>query len=1242
MNWKTARLAVPLGGVLFCALLLSPLAPKLAASIAESSLNALTVKDVSGSLVSGLHVNDIIWEEQSVMARVSNLDIDLELSCLLTLSVCIDVLDINEVNIRLRDVQNVREDPPTVPMGLVSSPIELVLSAFSMKKFELRLADSTLVSASDTAMSLSFSESLAVRHFSVKEVFVALPDDVEAESTEPALVRLQTLDYTPPGWEPFSVPLIADIRDFSIETARITQEDSERFSLHNLHLAGHAENNKIELVSLTTGFPEGELSGSLLITNTYSVNGSVEVSMINHVHGFSSLSAGVEGSPADMAFSLEGKGKSHLSSLIHADLSSASLPVTGQISWQGVQFPTHLGETELIRGNVQLSGDLSEYSVIFDADNQVPELGKTRLTGTLLASLEHIELVDVSVDSPELKTLVNAKGKITDSFHWQSEIDIVELNTRHWSQDIEANLSGTVSASGYSDLAEDTDLNIDMNVVGSWQGYQADLKTRLNAKDINTLNIDTLALSVDDATVNMSGKASRSGQSDLSGEWDIPDLGALFEAAKGQTRGAFSLLGTPERPAIHVEFDVNNILVEQLAIGKGNFQGDFSREDQFSINTLANAENLQINGIDVNAIEFSLAGTETHHTLQFVTQADDWRSDLAARGSYDGDVWRTHVSDADVYLSAIEDSLSAEEFVVEFNQDKMDWSLSAHCWQIAEQNVCFDHLRGRKKTLEYALNGAKLNPAYWMEAFNVNPLPSVSLNTDVSFDVAGSWNGQGMPEATLDIKAPGTQVNVQKTGRTFTFDNFHLNAQSTSSSVNASLKMESNALGKIHVSADLAGDIGQPDVRGHALIEGIDLEYLASIDHNLDNLAGALVADLKFYQRGKDKGINGEINIVDGAISPSGVQVHFSDIQQTLAFKDKSAVLNGTFKLGNGHGGIDGSLNWDDQITGELTLKGDKLTFSDQQSITASFSPDIMVDLNTERLHVSGDVVIPAAEIVVETLPESAVSPSDDTIIVDANRRDQESLLPWSMDLNVQIDNARQKQVTVEAFGLTSAIAGDLRIKRETDATIATGQVSLIDGRYKAYGQNLIVRQGDLLFGGSVSQPQLAIEAIRDPLYTEDDVTAGLRISGFAQAPAVNVFSDPSLPQSEALSYLLRGRGLGSSGDSEDILLTNALLSFGLNKGEGVVNSIGSAVGIQDLNLNTSGQGDNTQLALSGTVAPGVTLSYGVGVFSSVSEVTLRYQVIPKLYLEAISGLNNAVDLYYQFTLDDSVTSTDQ
>ena len=44
--------------------------------------------------------------------------------------------------------------------------------------------------------------------------------------------------------------------------------------------------------------------------------------------------------------------------------------------------------------------------------------------------------------------------------------------------------------------------------------------------------------------------------------------------------------------------------------------------------------------------------------------------------------------------------------------------------------------------------------------------------------------------------------------------------------------------------------------------------------------------------------------------------------------------------------------------------------------------------------------------------------------------------------------------------------------------------------------------------------------------------TAGVRVIGTADRPDVTIFSEPSKPQDQALSYLLTGRSLENSGEA--------------------------------------------------------------------------------------------------------------
>ena len=128
-----------------------------------------------------------------------------------------------------------------------------------------------------------------------------------------------------------------------------------------------------------------------------------------------------------------------------------------------------------------------------------------------------------------------------------------------------------------------------------------------------------------------------------------------------------------------------------------------------------------------------------------------------------------------------------------------------------------------------------------------------------------------------------------------------------------------------------------------------------------------------------------------------------------------------------------------------------------------------------------------------------------------------------------------------------------------------------------------------------------------------------------------NLQKPPAKSETEALSYLIRGEGLDPSGDSDNTMITSALINLGLSQGSHVFESLGDAVGISGLGFETEGVGDSSQLVVSGYVLPGLKVKYGVGIFDSLATLTLRYRVIPRLYVEAVSGVDQALDLLYSF-----------
>ncbi len=235
-------------------------------------------------------------------------------------------------------------------------------------------------------------------------------------------------------------------------------------------------------------------------------------------------------------------------------------------------------------------------------------------------------------------------------------------------------------------------------------------------------------------------------------------------------------------------------------------------------------------------------------------------------------------------------------------------------------------------------------------------------------------------------------------------------------------------------------------------------------------------------------------------------------------------------------------------------------------------------------------------------------------------------------DVTIHIGN----DVKVDAYGLNTNLNGTLKVRQGNKGLGLYGQVYLQNGTFTSFGQDLLIRKGMISFTGLPSQPTLDTEAIRNPEAMEDSsIVAGVKVTGIAEAPDVKVFSTPTMSQDQALSYLLTGRSLENSGDSSSSnSVAAALIGLSLSKSSKLVGGVGSAFGINDLNVTTAGIGDNTKVVVEGSLTPKFKVQYGVGLFAPLTELTLRYRLAPSLYLEWVSSVNQAVDLMYRFEFD--------
>jgi translocation and assembly module TamB len=265
-----------------------------------------------------------------------------------------------------------------------------------------------------------------------------------------------------------------------------------------------------------------------------------------------------------------------------------------------------------------------------------------------------------------------------------------------------------------------------------------------------------------------------------------------------------------------------------------------------------------------------------------------------------------------------------------------------------------------------------------------------------------------------------------------------------------------------------------------------------------------------------------------------------------------------------------------------------------------------------------GKVTIPKADIDLTKLPKQGASvqhASPDVVVIDDKNTDVAK--SRSVPLEAHVTVILGKDVNLVGYGLTSKVEGQLIVhEMPEEETKANGEVR-VSGKYKAYGQDLTIEQGRLLYAGqAITDPQINLIATR----TVETVTAKLIVTGTANKPLLEVTSDPPLPQTQALSYLVAGKPLNEVGSGEGDMVQSAARSLGGAAGNLIAKGLGKRLGIDQIGIEDTPEAGGSAFTVGQYLSPRLYLSYGVGLFEPGQVVTLRYRINNKVSLEAVQG----------------------
>ena len=1023
----------------------------------------------------------------------------------------------------------------------------------------------------------------------------------------------------------------------------------ERHTFESVGMVASTTPQNVSLKQLTVEHAMAQLnaSGELELDGILSHELKISASSRLPDYAGQEITLSSQGNINQLTAKLQAKGPLTADGQLSAQLSTADLPLTLNINWQQLHWPID-ADAEAVafqsqQGELQLKGDLRELQVDGQAELSGASVPVAQIELQALANRSGAHLKHLTIDTLGGKISANASLDLTNSLEVVGNVMLEHINPGVLESAYQGDINGQLAI-------------VLANIQGQWQGELNDLEltgdlrsyplsAQGNVKFDSAANIEVeqLQLKNGDNTISLAGRLSSDKALDFLLQLDAPELRQSIADLQGNVSGSITLGGTIAAPQLNYDLDGHELAFADIRVQKMQGQGEVIWDDVKPLDM--HLEFYQLSGIthQIERAKLQLSGNAQAHQLVLDTTSNNTNLQAKISGQLSEHSWQGQWLEGQVKSNYVALSLR-EPFAIVANWQDGEYSVAPHCWQQDNSELCIQLAEFKQQQAKWNISLHDLNVLPLLHRL-VSGFPAIESSSLLSMTLEGEWLVDQLPQAQIHAElSPADWYFTQQDNKTsqnlsLNLQTFRIDGLFSSQNVKLQAELGGPQIGAMHINllgqaGDFANQLSRP-IDGSIDIKQFNLAPFRILLPGLDKFEGMLAGQAAISGTLELPLFNGNLLLSDGALQGEGLPLVVSGVEQQIQLQGDKATINGRYLLGKGQGNISGELTWQPQLSGHIEIQGDALEFDYQSMLRAQVSPDVEIDFAADSLKVRGELSVPYARFKLRELPPNTISPSKDVILVEQQNQASQTDTYLDLSLTVLVDPSLNNQVKLDAFGLTTDLRGKLHLENNQRGMTANGEMQLVNGRYKAYGQNLVIREGDITFNGPLERPILNIEAIRDPKLTADDVIAGIRVEGATDNPNVAVFSEPVMEQQQSLSYMLTGRGIGeSSGESDNTMLTNMLLGFGLGKSENMVSNLGEKLGFRDVNLDTSGQGENTQLAVSGYVAPGVQLRYGVGVFDSVSEVALRYELLPQLYIEAVSGLNNAIDIYYRFSVE--------
>jgi translocation and assembly module TamB len=702
----------------------------------------------------------------------------------------------------------------------------------------------------------------------------------------------------------------------------------------------------------------------------------------------------------------------------------------------------------------------------------------------------------------------------------------------------------------------------------------------------------------------------------------VPSLDDLLPNFAGAVHAHGSVAGSLSQPTLRGTLAMSSLAGPAFALAKLRAEWDFDLATKHATVFSLALSDLRYTTMQLDALSLALTGPSAAQTLQFTANQQTSRLDLTLQGQLTPRFgWRGQLT-AGRWARA-----KAPVFQLNAPADlalgSKTLTLGLQCWVGAGQ-ACLQ---------------AIVDPQHWQvraeaTALNLTALPAAGDWQHGALTGAVVATGRGSVLASLDGQwhlpageLPGFTPEMPPLAH----DGLAVSLATTSAALTLDAQLALTQPAALPLQLVLSLPDGPWDltqwstlpVRGRFSAQARDLAPWAALTGELAQVTGKAHIDLRLHGTAAAPVWDGSGHLEVPAAQITRLGVTLKDLDLALSgAPNGELLLAGRVHAGEGSATLRGTLGgMSEGPHAQFSLTTEAFPVVDLPVASAHATAKLDFKIQPGKIQVTGDVAIPEAHLRFQKTATRTQRSSD--VVVDGEPVEKLSAGVLNADVWLRLGD----QVSLDAAGLTGRLTGKIHLlDNPGQATRANGELRIEDGRYAQWGQTLNLRNSRIIFAGQVpSDPTLDARAEREV----GEVTAGLHVTGRLQQPNVRLYSTPTLPDGDILSYLVAGQPLSGAASSDTSALVRAATSLGVAGGSLLSQRLARSFGIDEIKMDDSSPDHNVALSVGKFLSPRLYVGYGMGLIEKANTFRLRYMLTKRWSLEAEAGTRTGADVLY-------------